>query len=150
MKKNLIIAIAATVLTAGATPCNAQTTKTSQEQKSQPAQPQSQQTPVYEQNQVEQPAAFPGGIEKQMKFMMQNLKYPETAEKDGASGTVRVHFIIETDGSLTNIKVKESIHPALDAEGIRVVKAMPKWTPAKLHGKAVRQSAIITIPFWLK
>jgi len=143
MKKNLIIAIAAAALTAGTTPCSAQTTKTSQEQLL-------QQVPVYDQNQVEQPATFPGGMEKQMKFMMQNLKYPKAAEKDGASGTVRVHFIIEIDGSLTNIQVPESIHPALDAEGIRIVKAMPKWTPAKVNGKAVRQNAMIAIPFRLK
>jgi len=150
MKKNLIIGIAAATLMAGTLSCNAQATKTPQLIEQQLTQPKTLQDLVYEQNQVETLAAFPGGIEKQMKFMMQNLKFPKAAENDGASGTVRVHFIIETDGSLTNIKVKERIHPALDAEGIRIVRAMPKWTPAKLNGKAVRQNAMIAIPFRLK
>ena len=80
---------------------------------------------------------------------MHNVKYPQEAEKKGVSGVVRVHFIVETDGSLTDVKVPESVHPALDAEGIRLVKAMPKWTPAKLKGKAVRSKMVIAIPFRL-
>ena len=135
MKKNIIIAIAAVMLTAGTTLCHAQTEQN--------------QEPVYEQDKVEQKAEFTGGMEKQLQFMMQNLKYPKEAEKDGASGTVRVHFIVEKDGTLTDVKVPDSVHPALDAEGIRLVKAMPKWTPAKLKGKAVRSKMLLAIPFRL-
>ena len=142
MKKSMIIAIAAAVLTAGTTVCHAQTSQSQQtEQK---------QEPVYEQDKVEQKAEFTGGMMKQIEFMMQNLKYPKEAEKDGASGTVRVHFIVEKDGTLTDVKVPDSVHPALDAEAIRLVKAMPKWTPAKVKGKAVRSKMMLPVQFRLK
>lgn len=142
MKKSMIIAIAAAVLTAGTTVCHAQTSQSQQtEQK---------QEPVYEQVKVEQKAEFTGGMMKQIEFMMQNLKYPKEAEKDGASGTVRVHFIVEKDGTLTDVKVPDSVHKALDAEGIRLVKAMPKWTPAKVKGKAVRSKMVLPVQFRLK
>ena len=142
MKKSMIIAIAAAVLTAGTTVCHAQTSQSQQtEQK---------QEPVYEQDKVEQKAEFTGGMMKQIEFMMQNLKYPKEAENEGASGTVRVHFIVEKDGSLTDVKVPESVHKALDAEGIRLVKAMPKWTPAKVKGKAVRSKMVLPVQFRLK
>lgn len=142
MKKSMIIAIAAAVLTAGTTVCHAQT-----QQKPQIEQ---QQEPVYEQDKVDKRAEFTGGMMKQIEFMMQNLKYPKEAEKDGASGTVRVHFIVEKDGTLTDVKVPDSVHPALDAEGIRLVKSMPKWTPAKVKGKTVRSKMILPVQFRLK
>ena len=142
MKKSMIIAIAAAVLTAGTTVCHAQTSQSQQtEQK---------QEPVYEQDKVEQKAEFTGGMMKQIEFMMQNLKYPKEAEKDGASGTVRVYFIVEKDGTLTDVKVPDSVHKALDAEGIRLVKSMPKWTPAKVKGKAVRSKMVLPVQFRLK
>ena len=142
MKKSMIIAIAAAVLTAGTTVCHAQTSQSQQtEQK---------QEPVYEQDKVEQKAEFTGGMMKQIEFMMQNLKYPKEAEKDGASGTVRVYFIVEKDGTLTDVKVPDSVHKALDAEGIRLVKSMPKWTPAKVKGKAVRSKMMLPVQFRLK
>jgi protein TonB len=142
MKKSMIIAIAAAVLTAGTTVCHAQTSQSQQtEQK---------QEPVYEQDKVEQKAEFTGGMMKQIEFMMQNLKYPKEAEKDGVSGTVRVYFIVEKDGTLTDVKVPDSVHKALDAEGIRLVKAMPKWTPAKVKGKAVRSKMVLPVQFRLK
>jgi len=142
MKKTMIIAIAVTMLTAGTTVCHAQTTQKQQIEQ--------MQDPVYEQDMVEQKAEFVGGMIKHMEFMMRNLKYPKEAEKAGASGTVRVHFIVEKDGTLTNVKVPDSVHPALDAEGIRLIKAMPKWTPAQLKGQAVRSKIVQTIPFRLK
>lgn len=138
----MIIAIAVTMLTAGTTVCHAQTTQKQQIEQ--------MQDPVYEQDMVEQKAEFAGGMIKHMEFMMRNLKYPKEAEKAGASGTVRVHFIVEKDGTLTNVKVPDSVHPALDAEGIRLIKAMPKWTPAQLKGQAVRSKIVQTIPFRLK
>lgn len=142
MKKTMIIAIAVTMLTAGTTVCHARTTQKQQIEQ--------MQDPVYEQDMVEQKAEFVGGMIKHMEFMMRNLKYPKEAEKAGASGTVRVHFIVEKDGTLTNVKVPDSVHPALDAEGIRLIKAMPKWTPAQLKGQAVRSKIVQTIPFRLK
>ena len=159
MKKIMIIAIAAAVLTAGTTACSAQTGQNQQagEQKQQTTEEQTvkpqdeqPQEPVYEQDKVDKRAEFTGGMDKQLQFMMQNVKYPKEAEKDGASGTVRVHFIVEKNGTLTDVKVPDSVHPALDAEGIRLVKAMPKWTPAQLEGKAVRSKMMLAIPFRLK
>lgn len=142
MKKSMIIAIAAAVLTAGTSVCHAQTSQSQQTEK--------KQEPVYEQDKVEQKAEFTGGMMKQIEFMMQKLKYPKEAEKDGASGTVRVHFIVEKNGTLTDVKVPDSVHPALDAEAIRLVKAMPKWTPAKVKGKAVRSKMMLPVQFRLK
>ena len=147
MKKSMIIAIAAAMLTAGTTACHAQTQQKTTQQKPQTAQTQE---PVYEQDKVDKRAEFTGGMEKQLQFMMQNVKYPKEAEQAGASGTVRVHFIVEKDGSLTDVRVPDSIHPALDAEAIRLVKAMPKWQPAQFKGKTVRSKAMLAIPFRLK
>jgi len=95
---------------------------------------------------------FPGGQEGMMSFMMQNMKYPKEAEKDKAQGTVVVHFVIETDGSISNIKVPDSlkIHPALDAAAVQFVKKMPKWKPAKLKGKTVRQRANTAVQYRYK
>ena len=147
MKKSMIIALAAAMLTAGTTACHAQTQQKTTQQKTQTAQTQE---PVYEQDKVDKRAEFTGGMEKQLQFMMQNVKYPKEAEQTGASGTVRVHFIVEKDGSLTDVRVPDSIHPALDAEAIRLVKAMPKWQPAQFKGKPVRSKAMLAIPFRLK
>ena len=143
MKKNIIIAIAVTMLTAGTATCNAQAQQTDKPRSEQ------SQDPVYEQDKVDQAAQFTGGMIKQAEYMAKNVKYPKEAEKDGASGTVCVDFVVEKDGSLTNVKVNESIHPALDAEAIRTVKAMPKWTAAKIKGKAVRSKTAVYIPFRL-
>ena len=141
MKKSMMIAIAAAMLTAGATNCHAQTSQSQQTEQKQDS--------VYAQDKVEQPAEFPGGQKKMMEFVWKNMKYPTEAMGDNASGIVRVHFIVEKDSTLTDVKVPESVHPALDAEGIRIVKAMPKWTPAKVKGKAVRSKFCIPLTFRL-
>lgn len=148
MKKNMIISIAAAMLTAGTPVCHAQTTL-GQQTTAKKQQTKEPQEPVYEQDKVDKPAEFAGGRDKQIMFMLENMKYPKEAEDAKASGTVHVHFIVEKDGSLTDVKVPESVHPALDAEGIRVIKAMPKWTPAQLKGMPVRSKMVISIPFRL-
>lgn len=125
MKKNMIIAFAVIMLQAVAVTAQikAQT--------------------IYKPEQVEQRAMFPGGQDGMMSFMMQNMKYPKEAEKDKAQGTVVVHFVIEPDGSISNVMIPDSlkVHPALDAAAVQLVKKMPRWKPARLKGKAVRQSA---------
>ena len=128
MKKNMIIAFAVMILQAVAV--------TAQTQKQTIA-------PIYTPEQVEQRAMFPGGQEGMMSYMMQNMKYPKEAEKDKAQGTVMVHFVVEADGSISDAHVPDSqkVHPALDAAAVKFVKNMPKWKPARLNGKAVRQSA---------
>lgn len=148
--KRLIITIAAILLTVTNIPASAQTGQKHQRNTgTQQVQQKSNQTPVYEQKQVDQKAMFAGGEEKLVEFLLKNLKYPKDAEREKADGTVCVHFIVKSDGSLSEIKVPESVHPALDAEGIRIVKAMPKWIPARKKGKAVSQKAMIAIPFRL-
>ena len=110
---------------------------------------QTQRQTIYKPDQVEQRAMFPGGQEGMMSFMMQHMKYPKEAEKDKAQGTVVVHFVVEPDGSLSNVMIPDSlkVHPILDAAAVRLVKNMPKWKPAMLKGKAVRQSASHVVAF---
>ena len=131
MKKNMIIAMTAMMLLTGAVEATAQT------------QAKKQTTTIYTPEQVDQRAMFPGGQEGMMSYMMQNMKYPKEAEKDKARGTVVVHFVVEADGSISNAHVPDSlkVHPALDAAAVQFVKAMPKWKPARLNGKTVRQRA---------
>ena len=157
MKKNMIIAFAAAVmLLTGTFTANAQTQAKKQ------TSPQKQSTPLasgrgaggeaYTPDQVDQRAMFPGGQEGMMNYMMQNMKYPKEAEKDQAHGTVVVHFVVEADGSISDAHVPDSlkVHPALDAAAVQFVKAMPKWKPAKLKGKTVRQRASHAIAYRYK
>lgn len=151
MKKNLIIAIAATFLTAG-TANSAQTqyenAVANQGQTTATQQKTTETKPVYEQNKVDVKAAFPGGEEELMKFLMTNIKYPQEALSKGVSGRVLIQFIVETDGTLTEAKAIKSLHPACDAEALRIIKEMPRWTPAKIKGKSVRSQT--TLPFMFR
>jgi TonB family protein len=98
--------------------------------------PVSQQEPVY--TVVEQMPAFPGGNEALVNFMVNNVKYPENARKNGIQGTVYVTFVVEKDGSISNARVLRGVDKELDEEAVRVVNAMPKWKPGKEKGKAVK------------
>ena len=92
---------------------------------------------------------FPGGDEGLMSFMKDNIKYPAEAEKAGKQGRVVVQFIVNADGSVVEPKVIRSVDSALDAEAVRVVKAMPKWAPGKQWGHAVRVKYTIPVTFKL-
>ena len=81
---------------------------------------------------------FPGGETELLKYMARNVKYPAESIKNKEEGSLSLSFIINKDGSLSDIKVVKSLTPLLDAEAVRVVKNMPKWTPGKLKGKVVR------------
>jgi protein TonB len=87
---------------------------------------------------VEKIPEFPGGMDELSKYLFKNITYPENCRKKGISGVVLVEFIVEKDGSISNIKVIVSAHPDLDAEAIRVIKSFPKWTPGTQLGKPVR------------
>lgn len=89
-------------------------------------------------NTVEVMPEFPGGMEAMMKYFAENIKYPEEAKEKGISGRVFVQFVIEKDGSVSNVKVLRSIGGGCDEEAVRVVKGMPKWKPGMQKGKAVR------------
>jgi TonB family protein len=99
-------------------------------------------------------AEFIGGNEEMIKFLSENVKYPEDvlqANEKGANihGRVYVKFVVEKDGSISDVEVVRSVHPSLDAEAVRVVKLMSgKWTPATERGKPVR--SMFTLPFVFK
>ena len=101
-------------------------------------------------NVVEDMPAFPGGMEAMMAFLIENVKYPADAKKQKVDGRVLVNFVVEKDGSITEVKVIKPAFPSLDAEAIRVVKAMPKWKPGYQNGQAVRVLFTLPINFSLK
>ena len=99
---------------------------------------------------VEQMPTFKGGDAALMKYLSENIKYPEAAEKAGEQGRVVVNFIVEKDGAVSNVKVVRSVTPTLDAEAVRVIKAMPKWVPGKQDGKLVRVKYNVPVSFRLQ
>ena len=114
-----------------------------------------QKTVVAEKNQkvfdvVEQMPQFPGGSMALFEYLMQNVKYPEDAEKQKVEGSVIANFVVEADGTIANVDVSRPVFPSLDAEAIRVLKAMPKWTPGRQDGKAVRVRYVVPVRFKLK
>ena len=98
---------------------------------------------------VEQTSEFPGGLAKLNEFLASNIKYPAQAREKGTHGIVYVTFVVEKDGSITDIKVLRGIGSGCDEEALRVIKMMPKWEPAKHKGKAVRQQFNLPIRFIL-
>jgi TonB family C-terminal domain len=99
---------------------------------------------------VEQEASFPGGYDKLMEYLSKNIKYPQQARETGTKGRVMLTFVVEKDGSITDIKVLRDIGSGCGEEAIRVVKTMPKWAPAKQRGKAVRQQFNLPVVFNLQ
>ncbi len=96
---------------------------------------------------VEQMPEYPGGMQAMIEFLQTNMKYPEDAAKQKVEGRVMVQFVVETDGSVSDVHVAKQVFPSLDAEAIRVVQAMPKWTPGKEKGKVVRVKYNLPIVF---
>lgn len=78
---------------------------------------------------------FPGGDDALMQFIHTNFIYPDSSIANGESGTVYVQFVVNQDGSVSDIKILKSVSPLLDAEAIRVISIMPRWTPGQLNGK---------------
>lgn len=98
---------------------------------------------------VEVMPQYPGGQIAMLKYIMENIKYPEQAMKEGIQGRVTVRFIVEKDGSISNVKPVLSVHPLLDKEAVRVVESMPKWSPGKQNGKPVRVRFNVPVMFKL-
>ncbi|MBO5988238.1 MAG: energy transducer TonB [Paludibacteraceae bacterium] len=96
---------------------------------------------------VDKRATFPGGHIKMAAFIKENIKYPEFAADNGVQGRVIVNFVVDKDGSISDIKVVRGVHPSLDAEAVRVVKLMPKWQPAERGGKPVRTKYMLPLSF---
>lgn len=99
---------------------------------------------------AEQMPEFPGGMKELLKFLQDNLKYPENAMKNNVQGRVIVQFVVEKDGTLTEFKVARSVDPDLDAEALRVMKAMPKWKPGMQKGQVVRVKFTVPVSFKLQ
>ena len=99
---------------------------------------------------VEEMPSFPGGQGALMSFLNSNIKYPVVAQENGVQGRVIVGFVVERDGSITDVKVMRSVDPSLDREAQRVVKAMPRWKPGKQNGSAVRVKYTVPVVFRLQ
>ena len=93
--------------------------------------------------------SFPGGGSALMSYLMTHVKYPQEASAKGIMGRVIVNFVVETDGTVSNVTVVDSKNPYLDREAARVVMSMPKWIPAKHEGQAVRVKYSLPISFQL-
>ena len=99
---------------------------------------------------VEQMPQFPGGPNALFEYLSKNIKYPVVAEENGIQGRVIVTFVVERDGSITDVKVAKSVDPSLDKEAMRVVKSMPHWIPGKQNGSAVRVKYTVPVTFRLQ
>ena len=99
---------------------------------------------------VEQQAEFPGGQGALMKWLSQNVRYPETAQQNDVQGRVIVKFVVEKDGSIGTATILKGVDKDLDREALRVVKKMPKWQPGKNNGVAVRSYFNLPVVFKLQ
>ena len=99
---------------------------------------------------VEEMPSFPGGPAALMQFLQSNTHYPAVAQENGVQGRVTVSFVVEKDGSITDVQVARSADPSLDKEAIRVVKSMPRWTPGRQNGSTVRVKFNVPVTFKLQ
>ena len=99
---------------------------------------------------VEQQPEFPGGTGALMKFLGDNIKYPVIAQENGIQGRVITTFVVERDGSITDVQVVRGQDPSLDKEAVRVIKTMPKWKPGQQRGKPVRVRFTLPVQFRLQ
>ena len=99
---------------------------------------------------VEQMPQFPGGDAALMQFLSSHIKYPAVAEENGIQGRVVCTFVVERDGSVSNVMVARGCDPSLDKEAVRVIKSMPKWIPGKQNGSSVRVKYTVPVTFKLQ
>ena len=99
---------------------------------------------------VEEMPSFPGGQGALMSYLASNSKYPVVAQENGVQGRVIVSFVVERDGSISDVRVARSVDPSLDREAQRVVKSMPRWKPGKQNGSAVRVKYTVPVVFRLQ
>ncbi len=100
-------------------------------------------------NIVDESAKFGGDKDALQRFLNENLQYPKEAREKGVQGMVYVTFVVEKDGTVSDVKAMKGIGAGCDEEAVRVIKAMPKWTPAKHNGKIVRMQYILPFKFTL-
>ena len=99
---------------------------------------------------VEVMPSFPGGQGALIQYLNSHVKYPVVAQENGIQGRVTISFVVERDGSITDGKVARSVDPSLDKEAARVVSSMPRWTPGKQNGSAVRVKFNVPVVFKLQ
>ena len=99
---------------------------------------------------VEQMPSYPGGMGALMQYLSSHIKYPVIAEENGIQGRVICTFVVERDGSITDVRIAKSVDPSLDKEAMRVVSSMPKWIPGKQNGSAVRVKYTLPVTFRLQ
>ena len=99
---------------------------------------------------VEQMPSYPGGMGALMQYLSSNIKYPAIAEENGIQGRVICTFVVERDGSITDVRIAKSVDPSLDKEAMRVVSKMPRWIPGKQNGSAVRVKYTVPVTFRLQ
>ncbi|WP_294081128.1 energy transducer TonB [Proteiniphilum sp. UBA5384] len=99
---------------------------------------------------VEEQPEFPGGNAAMMKFLSDNIRYPVIAQENGIQGRVICNFVVERDGSITDVQVVRGQDPSLDKEAVRVIQQMPKWKPGKQRGSAVRVRFTLPVVFRLQ
>ena len=99
---------------------------------------------------VEKMPEYPGGQAALFEYLSKNVKYPADAEKQKIEGRVLVSFVVNTDGSITDISVERKAFPSLDAEAVRVISGMPKWIPGEQKGQKVRVKYTVPLSFHLK
>lgn len=98
---------------------------------------------------VEESPSYPGGDEARIRFLQENIQYPQMARESGIQGTVYVTFVVEKNGNVTDVRVLRGIGGGCDEEAIRLIKAMPRWNPGKQRGKPVRVQFNMPIKFTL-
>lgn len=99
---------------------------------------------------VEKMPEYPGGQAALFEYLQKSVKYPADAEKKKVEGRVLVTFVVNTDGSITDIEVVRKTFPSLDAEAVRVISGMPKWKPGEQKGQKVRVKYTVPLTFRLK
>lgn len=93
---------------------------------------------------------FPGGEAALAAFIKKEVKYPKKAKREGIEGKILVSFVVDKDGSVTDVSIARGVDPLLDEEAMRAVRLMPKWTPGLLNGKPVKTKFNLPVSFVLK
>ena len=96
---------------------------------------------------VEKQPEFPGGMNALMQYLQRSIRYPAICLQQGIQGRVVVQFVVDADGSITDIQVVKRVNPHLDKEAVRVVSAMPKWIPGMQNGENVRTKFTLPVSF---
>ncbi len=104
---------------------------------------------VYDISEVEVVPIFPGGHGELEKYFQKNMKYPALAKRNGVQGKVYIGFVIEADGSVANVSLKQGIGDGCDEEAVRLILSSPKWRPGKVAGNAVRTYCVLPVTFSL-